>query len=229
MTPEARTALERLGKDMAQQRKEAEAQAAREKLRHAAAEREAALFREAVQDAAPLRAPKRVERPAPRPMALPASQRNAHNRPEDAPAATATAGVSATKLSSLLSDGVVDEVHVDVDEELSYLRAGFAPNTLKKLRRGDWPIQDHLDLHGLTRDAARDAVARFLADAVKRGLRCVRIVHGKGLGSSQRVPVLKSRVQHWLRQSEAVLGFVQAGANHGGAGAVLVLLAGQAP
>jgi DNA-nicking Smr family endonuclease len=224
MTPEARTALERLGKDMAQQRKEAEAQAAREKLLRAAAEREAALFRQAVQDAAPLRAPKRVERPTPRPMSLPASRPNVHNLHEEAPARP-----DATLLAPLLSDGVDYEAHVETDQEFSYLRAGFAPNTLKKLRRGDWPIQDHLDLHGLTRDEAREAVARFLADAVKRGLRCVRIVHGKGLGSSQRVPVLKSRVHHWLRQSEAVLGFVQAGANHGGAGAVLALLAGQAP
>ena len=121
------------------------------------------------------------------------------------------------------------EESMETGEELSFLRPGLARDVLRKLRRGNWVMQGELDLHGHIWDEARLALSGFLALALRRGARCLRIVHGKGLGSSQRVPVLKSRVHHWLRQSEAVLGFVQAGANQGGAGAVLVLLAGQAP
>lgn len=222
MTPEARAALERLGKHITRQRQEAEAQAALEQQRRLAAEREAALFRQAVQDAAPLRAPKRVEHPAPRSIA-PGTHRKAPGTIDPLPVETPEAP------SVLLSDGVHADVGPEADDELAYLRAGFAPNTLNKLRRGHWPIQDQLDLHGQTRDEARQAVGRFLADSVRRGMRCVRIVHGKGLGSANRTPVLKTRVPHWLKQSEAVLGFVQARPADGGAGALLVLLAGQAP
>ncbi len=228
MTPEARAALERLGKDMARQRKDAEAQAALEKQRRAAAEREATLFRQAVQDAAPLRAPKRMERPTPRPIGRirrtgPGEQGRPHGVAESVAPETPESRPPA------LSDGMDEGGGFASDDDICYLRAGFAPNTLSKLRRGDWPVQGQLDLHGQTRDAARDAVGRFLSASVQRGLRCIRIVHGKGLGSTNRTPVLRGRVPHWLKQSEHVLGFVQASPASGGAGAILVLLAGQHP
>ena len=88
----------------------------------------------------------------------------------------------------------------------------------------DWVVEDNLDLHGLNRSEAAAAVREFLRGCRARRLGCVRIVHGKGLGSRNREPVLKGKVYHWLKQREEVLAFAQAPAAHGGAGAVLVLL-----
>jgi DNA-nicking Smr family endonuclease len=97
---------------------------------------------------------------------------------------------------------------------------------LRKLRRGHWIVQAELDLHGLTRTEAHEAVAGFLREALRRARRCVRIVHGKGLGSKNREPVLKGKVRVWLAQRDDVLAFCQAPAAQGGSGAMLVLLKG---
>ena len=97
---------------------------------------------------------------------------------------------------------------------------------LRKLRRGHWVIQSQLDLHGMRREEAREALAEFLKQAVKRGIRCVRVIHGKGLGSVNREPVLKNKVRNWLVQKEEVIAFCEARNIDGGAGAVLVLLKG---
>ena len=94
-----------------------------------------------------------------------------------------------------------------------------------RLRRGQWTIQRQLDLHGLRRDAARDALAAFIRQAERDGLRCVRVVHGKGHGSPGREPVLKDKVKRWLVQKSQVIAFTQASAADGGHGALLVLLA----
>jgi DNA-nicking Smr family endonuclease len=96
-----------------------------------------------------------------------------------------------------------------------------------KLRRGHWSIQHQLDLHGLTRDEAREALAQFVREAGRRGLRCLRVVHGKGHGSPGRQPVLKAKVQRWLAQCAEVIAFAQASGPEGGAGALIVLLAGK--
>jgi DNA-nicking Smr family endonuclease len=93
------------------------------------------------------------------------------------------------------------------------------------LRRGRWVTQEKLDLHGMNRTEARDAVVTFLAECRDHGYRCVRIVHGKGLSSPGREPVLKGLVLGWLSQRREVLAFCQARAAEGGAGAVMVLLA----
>jgi DNA-nicking Smr family endonuclease len=85
-------------------------------------------------------------------------------------------------------------------------------------------VQDQLDLHGLTRAEAHEALAAFLRTAVRYARRCVRIVHGKGLGSKNREPVLKVKVKVWLARRQEVLAFCQAPPAHGGSGAVLVLL-----
>jgi DNA-nicking Smr family endonuclease len=85
-------------------------------------------------------------------------------------------------------------------------------------------VQAQLDLHGLRVDEARERIAVFLQNCVKRELRCARIIHGKGLGSVNREPVLKSKVHRWLSQREDVLAWVQAGPADGGSGAVLVLI-----
>ncbi len=124
------------------------------------------------------------------------------------------------------SDDFDVETLLDTDEALSFHRPELGPDVPRKLRRGHWSIQAELDLHGLTRDAARDALATFLHQATRRGARCVRVVHGKGLGSPGRAPVLKGKVRAWLTQDARVLAFVQAPRSQGGHGAVLVLLAG---
>lgn len=111
-------------------------------------------------------------------------------------------------------------------EELLYLRAGQKLDTLRKLRRGEWVIQGELDLHGLNTDEARTAVAGFLLQARQNNKRCVRIIHGKGLGSKNREPVLKLKLKNWLVQRNEVLAFSQARAVDGGSGALLVLLKG---
>jgi len=115
---------------------------------------------------------------------------------------------------------------METGEELAYLRRGLGGDVLKKLRRGHWVTQDELDLHGLTRAQAQPLVSEFLSRCLKRGLRCVRIIHGKGLRSPNREPVLKARIRTWLARREDVLAFCQAPASEGGSGALLVLLRG---
>jgi DNA-nicking Smr family endonuclease len=114
---------------------------------------------------------------------------------------------------------------IEFDDDAVFLRPGLPRDILRKLRRTHWVIQDHLDLHGLTGDQAVEATAEFLADCKRRGLRCVRIVHGKGLGSRGREPVLKRRVRRQLMRRSEVLGYVEPRPIHGGGGAVVVLLA----
>ncbi len=113
---------------------------------------------------------------------------------------------------------------LECDELLSFRRPGVGPEVTRKLRRGEWSIQRQLDLHGLRRDDAREALGLFIREAHRQGIRCVRVVHGKGLGSLGKAPILKSRVQGWLVQKNEVLAFVQAKPADGGAGAVVVLL-----
>ena len=124
-----------------------------------------------------------------------------------------------------ISDGFDVESLLDTDEALSFRRPGMGPDVVRKLRRGGWSIQKQLDLHGLRREDARDALSAFIREAHKTGLRCVRVVHGKGLGSPGKTPVLKGRVQSWLIQKAEVIAFVQARPAEGGAGALVVLLA----
>jgi len=124
-----------------------------------------------------------------------------------------------------ISDGFDVESLLDTDEALSFRRPGMGPDVVRKLRRGGWSIQRQLDLHGLRREDARDALSAFIREAHKAGMRCVRVVHGKGLGSPGKTPVLKGRVQSWLVQKAEVIAFVQARPAEGGAGALVVLLA----
>nr|WP_279343747.1 Smr/MutS family protein [Variovorax terrae] len=128
----------------------------------------------------------------------------------------------------VLREAISDEFDVstllDTDDALSFRRPGIGTDVTARLRRGDWSIQRQIDLHGLRRDEAREALAAFIREAHRQGLRCVRVVHGKGLGSPGRTPVLKSMVQGWLIQKNEVLAFVQARPAEGGAGALVVLL-----
>jgi DNA-nicking Smr family endonuclease len=110
------------------------------------------------------------------------------------------------------------------DEALSFQRGGVRTQVMRRLRRGLYPIEDELDLHGLSQTAARDLLADFLARSRDGGCRCVRIIHGKGYRSGARGPVLKTAVNLWLRRHMDVMAFVSARAIDGGAGAVYVLL-----
>ncbi len=163
-----------------------------------------ALFRAAVGDAVPLRAPQR--------------RAGADRKPPPVPVQ------SLLDEHAALAESRSGPLGPDVEDEASFVQAGVSPQLLRKLRRGHWVVQDDLDLHGLTRAEARAAVAAFLRESLRRARRCVRIVHGKGLGSKNREPVLKAKVRVWLAQREEVLAFCQAPATQGGSGAVLVLL-----
>jgi len=109
-------------------------------------------------------------------------------------------------------------------DEPHHLRPGLAVSVLRDLRRGRWVIQGEIDLHGLNRDEARHALAGFLAECLHAGRRCVRVIHGKGLGSPQKQSVLRQLVRGWLAQRIEVLAYCQAKPQDGGEGALLVLL-----
>ena len=161
------------------------------------------LFRHAMRDVRPLKdgdrhAPQRP-RPSPRPLQLEADVRAALAEMRDGPLP-------------------------DVGDELSYRTGGIQDTVFKRLKRGAYHVGAELDLHGMRANEAKLAVLRFLADCRDRRVRCARIIHGKGLRSKGEGPVLKQRVDHWLRQRDDVLAFVSARREHGGTGAVYVLL-----
>jgi DNA-nicking Smr family endonuclease len=109
-------------------------------------------------------------------------------------------------------------------DALSFSRPGVRPQTLRNLKRGRYPVEDELDLHGLSQAAARDQLANFIVWNREAGRRCVRVVHGKGYRSGARGPVLKIAVNTWLKRHSDVLAFASARAIDGGTGAVYVLL-----
>ena len=127
-------------------------------------------------------------------------------------------------LRESISDEFDASTLLEVDDAMSFRRPGIGIDVARKLRRGHWSMQGEIDLHGLRVDDAREALAEFLRQATRDGLRCVRVVHGKGLGSPGKTPVLKGKVHGWLVQKNEVLAFVQARADEGGAGALVVLL-----
>lgn len=130
--------------------------------------------------------------------------------------------------AAALREAISDEVDIasllDTDDQLSYRRSGVGSDVTRKLRKGHWSIQRQVDLHGLRSDEARETLGQFIRESHRQGIRCVRVVHGKGLGSPGKTPVLKSKVQRWLVQKTEVIAFVQAAPAQGGAGALLVLL-----
>lgn len=126
-------------------------------------------------------------------------------------------------LEDMLSDHY-DPEELQPGDMLSFCRPGIKKSQFRKLRRGEYSMAAELDLHGLTVPLAREAIVTFLAEC--RGLRaqCVRVIHGKGLRSSNQGPVLKIMVNRWLRQRDEVLAFCSARPVDGGTGAVYVLL-----
>lgn len=182
-----------------------QAERARQELER---QREANLFRASVGEVKPISHGSRVLWTPQPPLPV------AHQHMADEQAA----------LQESLSDEFTIETLMDSDETLSYARHGIGGDVLRKLRSGRWVIQAQLDLHGLRTDEAREAVSEFIRNATRRGLRCVRVVHGKGLGSVNKEPVLKGKVRNWLVQKEEILAFCQARPVDGGAGALIVLL-----
>ena len=189
-----------------QERREAEEKARREAAARADAERH--LFSRSVGPVTPLRNPNvaRLRRLQPPPLPV------QHWLDEE------------RVLLESISDDFDVSTLLDTDDQLSFRRPGIGVEVTRRLRSGHWSIQRQLDLHGLRVDEAREALGDFIRHAHKTGMRCVRVVHGKGLGSPGKSPVLKSRVQRWLVQKNEVLAFVQARPMDGGAGALVVLL-----
>lgn len=164
------------------------------------------LFREAIGDVRPLdpvAAPPAATRPAPHPRMLEADE---------------------AAVPGELLDMAFDPAAIEVGEELGYLRDGYPPKLLRQLKRGQFSVQDDLDLHQMNAAAAQASITAFLAEAKQRGLRCVRIVHGKGLRSKAAGPVLKGLADRLLRRRDDVIAFASARPALGGTGAVIVLL-----
>jgi DNA-nicking Smr family endonuclease len=189
-------------------REQAEALARAQAEARAVRERERNLFALSVGKVRPLRARNEVSfqdpAPEPRPLQLAIDEQKV--------------------LHEAMSDEFDVSTLLDVDDQLSFRRPGIGLDVTRKLRGGHWSIQRQLDLHGLRSDEAREALGQFIRLSHRTGIRCVRIVHGKGLGSPGRAPVLKAKVQRWLVQKKEVLAFVQARPLDGGAGALVVLL-----
>ena len=189
----------------------AKAQELAEQARIAAekrAEAERNLFTRAVGKVAPIPNQERVWSPQQRPTPRPLQQ----DLDDEA------------VMHESMSDEFDISTLLDADDQLSFRRPGIGTDVTRKLRKGEWSIQGQIDLHGLRSDEARNAMGQFIRDAKRMGWRCVRVVHGKGLGSPGKEPVLKSKVQRWLVQKNEVLAFVQAKPSDGGGGALLVLL-----
>ncbi len=172
-------------------------------------EEERALFREATRDVTPLSATPRVTGEPPKPRARARFARAEHR----------------LVLEEILH-GSADEPELTSADPSSFARPGVPETTLRKLRRGQYRVQAELDLHGLTQAEAKVLLREFLSAALKRDVRCLRIVHGKGLRSGARGPVLRQLVNSMLRRTAQVLAFTSARQVDGGTGALYVLLAG---
>jgi DNA-nicking Smr family endonuclease len=190
--------------------REAEVAARAAALKKAQAEKE--LFATSVGRIKPLVAPKKAQLVVEMPEPIPVQRQ----RDEQA------------VLREALSDEWDTGSLLDTDEALSFRRPGVGVDVVRKLRKGEWSVQAHLDLHNQRTEEARDLLGKFIRESHKNGLRCVRVVHGKGLGSPGKVSVLKPKVQSWLIQKNQVMAFVQATPMQGGAGALVVLLQGGA-
>ena len=165
------------------------------------------LFRRAMSDAKPIKTELRVPPAGKKP------------KPK---AKFAHADESAALRESLDAD--FDELDTGSGDALRFHRQHVGKRTMRKLARGNYAVQDEIDLHGMTVEEARPRLADFIEHSARSGKTCVRVVHGKGLGSGDRGPVLKSNVNRWLRKWEYVLAFVSTRQVDGGTGAVYVLL-----
>jgi DNA-nicking Smr family endonuclease len=165
------------------------------------------LFRRAMDGARPIPQDKRAPDFKPRPLP------KARFRREDE---------RAVLVESLGAE--IDEIEAGAGAALRFNRPSVGKRTMRKLARGNYSVQGEIDLHGLTVPEAKEALRDFVRESGFRGHTCVRVVHGKGLGSGERGPILKTKVNNWLRRWHEVLAFVSTRQVHGGTGAVYVLL-----
>ncbi|HEY3644112.1 MAG TPA: Smr/MutS family protein [Gammaproteobacteria bacterium] len=175
--------------------------------KHELSEEERQLFRQSVKGAKPLRHKKKA--PSRKPKPLPRARFADQERRD----------VLEESLRLDLHDGEPFS-----GEDLWYAKPGVQLALMRKLRRGQFSVRAELDLHGMRSEDARAVVAEFLLDAADHGWRCVRIIHGKGLGSGPRGPVIKQKLGGWLRQRKNVMAFCSARPADGGTGALYVLL-----
>jgi DNA-nicking Smr family endonuclease len=127
----------------------------------------------------------------------------------------------------VLLDSISDEYiydNIDSEDGLLYLRNGHSPDILNKLKKGYWVVQGSIDLHGMISQEAKSYIVDYIQDCKKRHIRCIRIIHGKGIGSKNKEPVLRNKVKNWLVQKDEVIAYAQAPRHDGGSGAVVVLL-----
>ncbi|MCK5522100.1 MAG: Smr/MutS family protein [Thiomargarita sp.] len=167
---------------------------------------ESVLFKEAMQGVKPLKCDK-VPITKPRPKAFP-KQRYLND---------------ALIRHDMLLD-TYDPAELETGEELLFVRSGIQHSVFMKLRRGYFSVTAELDLHGMIVRVAQVEIAAFLRECQNHDVRCARIVHGKGYGSWQKRPVLKNKLNKWLRQRDEVLAFCSARQVDGGTGAVYVLI-----
>jgi DNA-nicking Smr family endonuclease len=170
-------------------------------------EEDVSLFRRLMGDARPLRQPETAP----------------EGRPKVTPRARFTRQDERAALRESL-EADIDESETGAGESLRFHRPSVGRRTMRKLARGNFSVQDEIDLHGMIVPEAKEALHEFIGECELRGYTCIRVVHGKGLGSGDRGPILKAKVNRWLRQWNEVLAFVSARQIDGGTGAVYVLL-----
>ena len=170
-------------------------------------EDDSGLFRRLMGDIEPLEQDKRAPNYKPKPPAK---------------ARFKTADERAVLEESLDID--IDEIETGSGESIQFKRPTVGRRTMRKLARGSFSVQSEIDLHGMTVPEAKVCLREFVKDASLRGLTCIRVIHGKGIGSGERGPILKSKVNNWLRRWDEILAFVSTKQVHGGTGAVYVLL-----
>ncbi len=180
-----------------------------DKKKEANEENDLDLFRQSVADARPLKPQNTVQHSTP--STEPPQKRRQHQKNEEL-----------SPVCTLSDEYQVEEV--SSADELFFSRPGLQHSVVKKLRRGQFSCSTTLDLHGMIVTEARQALVEFIHESRKRNARYVRIVHGKGHGSSCRQPILKNRLNNWLRQIDDVLAFCSAQPRDGGTGAVYLLL-----
>ncbi|MDC0183336.1 Smr/MutS family protein [Nitrosomonadales bacterium] len=168
------------------------------------------LFREAVKNVKPLKIKSKT---------VDASSK----KPKPKPIAKKSIDDEKQVLLDALSDDYIFE-DVESEEGLLFLRSGHSPEILKKLKKGYWVVQGSIDLHGMISQEAKSYIVDFIQDCKKRHVRCIRIIHGKGIGSKNKEPVLRNKVKNWLAQKDEVIAYAQAPKHDGGSGAVIVLL-----
>ncbi|WP_277053117.1 Smr/MutS family protein [Zestomonas thermotolerans] len=148
-------------------------------------------------------------------------------KPKPDRARLATLRQAATqRVETIKVDGLSDQFVIDVgaEDELYWAREGVQEGQMRKLKQGQVGFEGSLDLHGMKVEQARDTLWEFIAEAVRREIRCVRVTHGKAARLDGKRPLIKSHVNTWLRQHPQVLGFASCLPRHGGTGAVYVLL-----